>query len=574
MESLLDRTKLWPDFRAEDVLFEDEWLIVVNKPAFVPSQAKEADEHDDLKSRLERYLEARDGRAAYLGVHQRLDRDTSGVLLFTKSKDVNAQIATQFEKRTLTKEYVAGVLGWKGPARTLHDVLEAGERGTVRVGNGRNPKGQAAVTRVEVIEKRENRALLRLFLETGRTHQARVQLAYAGAPIAGDTIYGEVAASRLLLHARSIEFVHPKTGKPLKVTADLPPEFAEWLSERPRDESVFESEERIDRALSHALTKRWLLGRSEAPRQTTAFRLVNDRGDGIPGVTVDVYGDYLLVQLYEEGGPRALGEGAARECLFNALHRLGFRGLYLKVRPKQANTLVDPKRDDIAPKVPVRGASAPEEFDVLEEGVSFKVRLADGLSTGIFLDQRRNRRLVGELANGKRVANLFSYTCGFSVVAAVHGAKSTVSVDASPAALERGRNGMKTLGVLSDAHRFVAEDAFSWLARVKKKGDLFDLVILDPPSYSTTKKRRWVSSSDYAELAAEALAVVAKGGALLACSNHRGIGHSKFRRFMFDAARLANRSVAQLKDLPRPDDFPVGVGGESHLKSVLMTLAD
>ena len=571
---MVERTKLWPDFRAEDVLFEDEWLIVVNKPAFVPSQAKEADEKDDLKSRLERYLEARDGRPTYLGVHQRLDRDTSGVLLFTKSKEVNAAIAAQFEKRTIKKEYAAGVLGWKGPGRTLKDVLEAGERGLMRVGRDRNPKGQVAVTRVEVVEKHENRSVLRLFLETGRTHQARVQLAYAGAPIAGDVLYGEVPAGRLLLHARSIELNHPKTGRALKVSAELPEEFREWLRDGIREERVFESEERISRALTHALTKRWQLGRSESPRQTTAFRLVNDRGDGIPGVTLDVYGDYLLVQLYEEGGPKALGEGAARDRLFNAIHRLGFRGLYLKVRPKQANTLVDPKREDIAPTAPVRGEAAPPEFDVLEEGIAFKVRLADGLSTGIFLDQRKNRRLVGELSPGKRVANLFSYTCGFSVVAAARGASSTVSVDASPAALERGRNGMKALGVLSENHRFVAEDAFSWLARVKKKGETFDIVILDPPSYSTTKKRRWVSSSDYAELGAEALAVVAKGGTLLACSNHRGIGHSKFRRFLFDAARLANRSVAQLKDLPRPDDFPVGVGGESHLKCVLMTLAD
>jgi len=570
----IDRTTIWPDFRATDILFEDEWLLIVNKPPYVPSQAKEAGEFDDLKSRVERFIEARDGRAPYIGVHQRLDKETSGVVLFTKSKEANGSIANQFEKRTIKKEYVAAAEGWKGPPRTLNDLLEPGERGAMRIAKRRGPNAQNAVTRVEVIEKRERRALLRLFLETGRTHQARVQLAGAGAPIAGDALYEGSAAPRLLLHAKSIELTHPHTNRPLRVAAEVPAEFAEWVQHGDLGDRVFEAKERIRRALGHAVEKRWLLGRSEPPRETTAFRLVNDRGDGLPGVTVDVYGDYLLVQLYEEGGPRALGERGVREALFDEIASLGFRGVYLKIRPKQANTLVDPKKETIAPKDPIRGERAPDEFEIVEEGVPFRVRLADGLSTGIFLDQRRNRRLVGELSGGKRVANLFAYTAAFSVVAAVNRAKSTVSVDASPAALERGRNAMKGLGVLSDAHRFVAEDAFAWLARTKKKGEVFDLVILDPPSYSTTKKRRWVSSSHYAELAAEAFAVLSPSGKMLACSNHRGIGHAKFRRFMFEAAKIAGRTVAQVKDLPRPDDFPVAIGAESHLKCVLVTLAD
>lgn len=570
----IDRTTIWPDFRAADILFEDEWILVVNKPAYVPSQAKEAFERDDLKSRVERFIEARDGRAPYIGVHQRLDKETSGVVLFTKSKEANGPIAAQFEKRTIKKEYAACVEGWKGPSRTLNDQLEPGDRGAMRIAKRRTAHSQNAVTRVEVIEKKERRALLRLFLETGRTHQARVQLAGAGAPIAGDAIYDGPSAPRLLLHARAIDLLHPKTNRPLRVESPLPPEFHEWLQHGDLGDQVFADSKRVRRALTHAIEKRWLLGRSEAPRKTTAFRLVNDRGDGLPGVTIDVYGDHLLVQLYEEGGPRALADRDVRDRLFNEINALGFEGLYLKVRPKQANTLVDPKRDDIAPKEPVRGSRASDEFEIVEEGVTFPVRLGDGLSTGIFLDQRRNRRLVGELSPGKSVANLFAYTSAFSVVAAVNRAAKTVSVDASPLALERGRNAMKALGILSDAHRFVAEDAFAWLARMKKKGETFDLLILDPPSYSTTKKRRWVSSSDYAELAAEALAVIAPGGKLLACSNHRGIGHAKFRRFMFEAATLAGRTVTQVKDLQRPEDFPVAIGAESHLKCVLVTLAD
>jgi 23S rRNA (cytosine1962-C5)-methyltransferase len=139
--------------------------------------------------------------------------------------------------------------------------------------------------------------------------------------------------------------------------------------------------------------------------------------------------------------------------------------------------------------------------------------------------------------------------------------------------LERGRENIARIGLLGAGdHVFVAEDVFAWLARAAKKAERFDVVILDPPSYSNTKKRRFSSESDYDELAAAALRVVAPGGRLLACSNHRGIRQTKLRKFLRDAARVAEREIAQLKDMPCPLDFPPALGRESHLKSALVTL--
>ena len=97
-------------------------------------------------------------------------------------------------------------------------------------------------------------------------------------------------------------------------------------------------------------------------------------------------------------------------------------------------------------------------------------------------------------------------------------------------------------------------------------------MILDPPSYSTTKSRRFVASDDYGELAAQAIAILAPNGKLLACTNHRGVRRAKFRRTLGDAAREANRVVVQVKDLPAPSDFPTAPGAESHLKSVLLSV--
>lgn len=564
----------WPDFRPEAILFEDEDLLVVDKPAGVPSQAARLDRPDDIVTRLKAYLAARDGRSAdrvYLGVHQRLDRDTSGTLLFTKRPEANASIAKQFEKRSLKKRYVAAVEGWSKGRRsiTLDDLVVKGEGGRMEVAPKRARNGQRAITHVRVRARNAGRALLDLVLETGRTHQARVQLAYARAPIAGDPINGGPPAPRLLLHAAAIELEHPRTSRRLVVEAKVPAEMEAWLARGDLGAGVFDDEPALDRALALAMERRWALGRDPA---TTAFRLVNEEGDALPGLAVDVYGEHLVAQLYvsEEWNE------ARRARVLDRLHALGFAGIYLKLRPKQANVLVDTRRDDLAPAVPVRGEPAPNELVVREEGIPFAVRLGDGLSTGIFLDQRANRLFVRETANGLRVANLFSYTCAFSIVAALGGAARTVSVDASVAALERGRHGFEVAGLAltpnDPAHAFVAEDAFAWLARIATKKDRFDLVILDPPSYSSTKKRRFVAESDYDELVELAAKVVTPGGRILASCNHRGLTRAKLRRFVGQGIRAAGRDAVQVKDLPETADFPPPPGRETHMKSVLATL--
>jgi 23S rRNA (cytosine1962-C5)-methyltransferase len=245
----------------------------------------------------------------------------------------------------------------------------------------------------------------------------------------------------------------------------------------------------------------------------------------------------------------------------------------LKVSPKQASVLVDTRREDLAPRLPVRGTAAPDEIGIVEEGTPYGARLGDGLATGIYLDQRGNRRRLRAMAAGKRVLNLFAYTCAFSVAAAKGGARATVNVDASHAALERGRANFARAGIVLEGHSFYAEDALGWMARAKAKRERFEVILLDPPSFSTTKQTKFSAESDYVGVAAQAIALLAPGGVLLACANHRGIFRAKFRRFLHEAARAAGREVVQLKDLPDPSDFPPPSGGESHLKSALMTVA-
>src|SRR5262249_46100826 len=153
-----------------------------------------------------------------------LDRETSGVLVFARRREANAGLATQFEGRSVRKTYVACVTGWPGDAAraTLRDVLvpDRGGRGRGAARRAKHATGaQAAVTHVRVLGRRGDRAMLELGLETGRTHQARVQLAHAGAAIAGDPLYGEPAsaAPRLMLHARAVDLQHPATRKALRL---------------------------------------------------------------------------------------------------------------------------------------------------------------------------------------------------------------------------------------------------------------------------------------------------------------------------------------------------------------------
>jgi len=566
MPASLDRSALFPDASEEQIVHEDDALLIADKPAGVPSQAARETDHDDFPTRLRAYLARRDGaRDAYLGIHQRLDRATSGLLAYAKRKEVNRALAAQFEGRSVDKRYVAAVKGYRGGDRTLRHRLGPLEDGRVCVVDARDRRGQDAETEVRVFAREADRALLELKLITGRTHQARAQLSAISAPIAGDRLYDGPLAPRLLLHARSLTMRHPVTDTTMTFTREPPRAFARWLEHGDRSPLTPFDREAFDDALALAREERYALGRAT---DTTAFRLANEDGDALPGSSIDVYGDHLVVSFYSDDAV------AAREPILDAIDALGFAGIYVKLRPKQANVIGDGRNEKIAPRTPVRGVAAADEIEIRELGLPYLARLGDGLSTGIFLDQRENRRRVRELAAGKRVLNLFAYTCPFTIAAAAGGASRTVSVDAARPALERGERGLRHAGLAGDHHAFVVDDVLTWLESAKRKREHFDVVILDPPSYSTVGKSRFsTSGGDYRPLAARAMSVVAEGGYLLACSNHRQTVQAKLRRLLHEAARDAGRTVTQMKDLPPPIDFPPPMGREPHLKSILVRLA-
>src|SRR5690606_18924996 len=168
---------------------------------------------------------------------------------------------------------------------------------------------------------------------------------------------------------------------------------------------------------------------------------------------------------------------------------------------------------------------------------------------GLFIDQRDNRQRVRAASGGLAVLNLFAYTCSFSVAAALGGAREVTSVDLSKRALERGKDNFRLNGLQPKQHRFVSEDALKWLARAKRRGQTFDLVVVDPPSFATRGKATFNVQSGYRALVARALSIVTPGGALLAVTNHRKTSPRKLCAMLKQAAADAGRELVSLRPI-------------------------
>jgi len=212
-----------------DILYEDEYLIAVNKPTGMVVHPGAGNTHDTLVNALSSYCQNLSGLSgpSRPGIVHRLDKDTSGVILVAKDDTTHRLLAEQFKERTVHKTYVAVV---KGIIEQDEGIIEAplsrkpGDRKKMQVSLS---DAKAAVTKYKVVRRFSRKAsLVEAYPVTGRTHQLRVHFRYLGHPIWGDRTYGGPVFSRLLLHALRIECAHPVTRKALRIEAPLPEEFA------------------------------------------------------------------------------------------------------------------------------------------------------------------------------------------------------------------------------------------------------------------------------------------------------------------------------------------------------------
>lgn len=215
----------------EHILFEDEWVIAVNKPSGLLSQGTLDPNRDHLIAALTRFLSDRDGKAPYLAMHHRLDLETSGVLLLARHKKANKGLSHSFQKRRVDKHYVALTARGKEP---LPEIFENHLKLNGK-SSGEKPRmiavlagGDFAKTAFEVEEECASALRVRASLYTGRRHQIRAHLSQLGAPILGDDLYDgpkslkSINIPRVMLHAMQLSLEHPVTAEPLEITAPVP----------------------------------------------------------------------------------------------------------------------------------------------------------------------------------------------------------------------------------------------------------------------------------------------------------------------------------------------------------------
>jgi 23S rRNA (cytosine1962-C5)-methyltransferase len=291
--------------------------------------------------------------------------------------------------------------------------------------------------------------------------------------------------------------------------------------------------------------------RQEVFRRCTAFRLCHYELDR--RLTIDAYGGYLLCTYYENFRPALLTEMLPE--LIRALQQNGlpFRGAVMKFRPENLSRIIDDKRSEIYHPVLLAGELPSRRFTIAEDDLQFAVSFHEGHGTGLFLDIKDARKLVRQIVRpGDEVLNLFSYTGGFSIAAAKAGAGRVIEVDTGAKWLRWSQDNQALNGVTTVRQR--REDAVHFLH--KQKSATFDLIICDPPTYSTQKSGgRFTVEKSYRAMVDDFHRVLRPRGRLLACTNYRGLPKDKFFQFFAKKFEL-------LQEVPISEDFV----GDDYLK--------
>ena len=314
--------------------------------------------------------------------------------------------------------------------------------------------------------------------------------------------------------------------------------------------------------LARALRRRAPL---RADGGTTAFRWLNAAGDGAPGFTLDLFGDVAVLSVYDEVDPSPVADAA--------MELVPLRAVYLTRRPREAGRLGGDERASRAPSLPLRGEPV-ESVDVREQGLVFRIRPAEGLAVGLYLDMREARAWVRAHARDRTLLNCFAYTCAFGVAARAGGAARAVDIDLSRRSLAWGDENARLNGQSPPPADRIAGDVFEWLRRLARRGERFDAVVLDPPGFARGREGTFSASRDWPDLVARAAPLVAPGGWLLAACNVAALEGRRFEVALAEGVRRAGRTA---EEVARPGasevDFPVPRGAESHLKVRVLRLS-
>ena len=280
---------------------------------------------------------------------------------------------------------------------------------------------------------------------------------------------------------------------------------------------------------------------------TTAFRVFNGEGDGLGGLTIDYFDGFYLLTWY------SLGIYQFKEDILAALKsQVEYKGIYQKKRFDTKGQYLDDADDFVC------GSRGEFPLIVKENGANFAIYLDDGPMVGVFLDQREVRKTIRDsYAKGKTVLNTFSYTGAFSVFAALGGATKTTSVDLAKRSRSKTEEQFSINGIDIAAQDIIVEDVFNYFKYAVKKEILFDMVVLDPPSFARSKKHTFSVAKDYVKLLKEAIQITNKGGVIIASTNYANFNMGKFKEFIDKAFKELGGKYKIEHTFSLPKDFKV-----------------
>ncbi len=544
------------------ILFEDDAFLAVRKPSGIDLEALQRSDPTCLKA----IVESAYANDSALVACNRLSRFESGIILFAKGENTARQIRKELKSAGTAMEFIAvvrGDLGSKSITVTADHGKSKGrkpeqkKRRVKKKSGGPKDIASKLLTTIKPIRRGEKRTLVRIQTVPQNTHSLKAQLRAAGASLLGDqrgtTTRAPNALQKTCLHLTKFTFLHPGKGHNVVLRDPSPKYFLDYVAGRHNFQAAVES----------ALVRRIPLIRERA---TDAYRLLSGKPDNVPGIVAERLGDIVVLNVLDaskktQDSLRAIGKWY--------LNELNVKAVYVKYAAKTPSERNKEIEGALHAEKPFLGQATAPKIRIREKSLRFIVRPYDGHSVGLFLDQRDNRWRVHDLAAGKDVLNLFAYTCGFSVAAALGGAKSTQSVDISGKSIEWGRENFELNGIDTADHTFVCADAMEHLKYAKRHQETFDIIIVDAPTFAHGKqrKRSFSIERDLSSLVASACDVLRPEGILLVSTNFRRMR----QRGLVDRVRegIGKRKHRVLSQPKLPIDFAVD---PDHAKSVIVKI--
>jgi 23S rRNA (cytosine1962-C5)-methyltransferase len=313
----------------------------------------------------------------------------------------------------------------------------------------------------------------------------------------------------------------------------------------------FDPEVIIDQAFFQARIERAIQRRSGYAdlKTTDAYRLVHGESDGLPGLIVDRYGDYLVAQFL------SAGSDFHRDLLTDLLVTIsGVPNVYERCDAEMCALEGLPERSSV-----LRGSLPPDQVIIHENDLNFKVDLLHGQKTGFYIDQRDNRRRISDYAQGRKILNCFCYTGAFSVYGLSAGASSILNIDSSADALSLARENMQINDLPLERNEWIPGDVFQELRKLRDRAESFDLIILDPPKFAATISQVDKAARGYKDINLLAFKLLKPGGVLFTFSCSGGVSPELFQKIVAGAALDAGVDAVILERLGQASDHPVAL---------------